>query len=124
VEHQYPHRGRTPPKKGVEVTTVFEKPGIANLNGRRLSACAWMHGLGAGTWALSSSGFAHSHSASQFLRHLPSHWNSDILPPHSGQTRQGVWLRAWRKLLAQMDERRLFDWEEADLLRNSRPVAT
>ena len=30
--------------------------------------------------------FAHSHSASQFLRHLPSHWNSDILPPHCGQT--------------------------------------
>ena len=31
--------------------------------------------------------FAHSHSASQFLRHLPSHWNSDILPPHCGQTK-------------------------------------
>jgi len=31
--------------------------------------------------------FAHSHSASQFLPHLPSHWYSDILPPHCGQTR-------------------------------------
>jgi len=31
--------------------------------------------------------FAHSHSGSQFLPHLPSHWNSDILPPHCGQTR-------------------------------------
>jgi len=31
--------------------------------------------------------FAHSHSASQFLRHLPSHWNSNIEPPHCGQTR-------------------------------------
>jgi len=31
--------------------------------------------------------FAHSHSASQFLRHLPSHWNSDIRPPHCGQTK-------------------------------------
>ena len=31
--------------------------------------------------------FAHSHSASQFLQHLPSHWNSDILPPHCGQTK-------------------------------------
>jgi hypothetical protein len=31
--------------------------------------------------------FAHSHSASQFLRHPPSHWNSDILPPHCGQTK-------------------------------------
>jgi transposase len=28
---------------------------------------------------------------------------------------QGVWLRAWRKLLAQMDERGLLDWEEAFL---------
>jgi transposase len=28
---------------------------------------------------------------------------------------QGVWLRAWRKLLAQMDERKLLDWEEAFL---------
>src|SRR5271157_43108 len=31
--------------------------------------------------------FAHSHSGSQFLPHLPSHWYSDILPPHCGQTR-------------------------------------
>jgi hypothetical protein len=31
--------------------------------------------------------FAHSHSASQFLQHLPSHWNSDIRPPHCGQTK-------------------------------------
>ena len=31
--------------------------------------------------------FAHSHSASQFLPHLPSHWYSNILPPHCGQTR-------------------------------------
>ena len=30
---------------------------------------------------------AHSHSGSQFLRHLPLHWNSSILPPHCGQTR-------------------------------------
>src|SRR5215831_470112 len=30
---------------------------------------------------------AHSHSASQFRWHLPSHWNSIILPPHCGQTR-------------------------------------
>jgi len=30
---------------------------------------------------------AHSHSASQFRRHLPSHWNSNILPPHCGHTR-------------------------------------
>ena len=28
---------------------------------------------------------------------------------------QGVWLRAWQKLLAQMDERGLLDWEEAFL---------
>src|ERR1039458_9435270 len=28
---------------------------------------------------------------------------------------QGVWLRAWRKLLGQMDERGLLDWEEAFL---------
>lgn len=28
---------------------------------------------------------------------------------------QGVWLRAWRKLLAQMDQCRLLDWEEAFL---------
>ena len=31
--------------------------------------------------------FAHSHSGSQFLPHLPSHWYSNILPPHCGQTR-------------------------------------
>src|SRR5208283_5251194 len=31
--------------------------------------------------------FAHSHSGSQFLPHLPSHWYSDIVPPHCGQTR-------------------------------------
>jgi hypothetical protein len=31
--------------------------------------------------------FAHSHSGSQFLPHFPSHWYSDILPPHCGQTR-------------------------------------
>jgi hypothetical protein len=31
--------------------------------------------------------FAHSHSASQFRRHLPQHWNSIMLPPHCGQTR-------------------------------------
>jgi hypothetical protein len=31
--------------------------------------------------------FAPSHSGSQFLPHLPSHWYSDILPPHCGQTR-------------------------------------
>jgi hypothetical protein len=30
---------------------------------------------------------AHSHSGSQFLQHLPQHWNSIILPPHCGQTR-------------------------------------
>src|SRR5262245_23788809 len=30
---------------------------------------------------------AHSHSASQFRRHLPSHWNSNIRPPHCGHTR-------------------------------------
>jgi len=30
---------------------------------------------------------AHSHSASQFLRHLPQHWNSIMLPPHWGQMR-------------------------------------
>ncbi len=28
---------------------------------------------------------------------------------------QGVWLRAWRKLLGQMDQRKLLDWEEAFL---------
>jgi transposase len=27
----------------------------------------------------------------------------------------GIWLRAWRKLLAQMDERKLLDWEETFL---------
>lgn len=31
--------------------------------------------------------FAHSHSASQLLPHLPSHWNFDILPPHRGHTK-------------------------------------
>jgi len=31
--------------------------------------------------------FAHSHSGSQFLPQVPSHWYSDILPPHCGQTR-------------------------------------
>jgi len=31
--------------------------------------------------------FVHSHSGSQFLPHLPSHWYSGILPPHCGQTR-------------------------------------
>ena len=31
--------------------------------------------------------FAHSHSGSQFLPHFPSHWYSDILPPHCGHTR-------------------------------------
>lgn len=31
--------------------------------------------------------FAHSHSASQLLRHLPLHWNSSMLPPHCGQTK-------------------------------------
>lgn len=31
--------------------------------------------------------FAHSHSASQFLRHLPSHWKSNMLPPHCGHTK-------------------------------------
>ena len=31
--------------------------------------------------------FAHSHSGNQFLRHLPLHWNSIMLPPHCGQTR-------------------------------------
>ncbi len=31
--------------------------------------------------------FANSHSGSQFLPHLPSHWYSDILRPHCGQTR-------------------------------------
>jgi hypothetical protein len=31
--------------------------------------------------------FAHSHSGSQFLPHFPSHWYSDILSPHCGQTR-------------------------------------
>lgn len=31
--------------------------------------------------------FAHSHSSSQLLRHLPSHWKLDIRPPHCGQTR-------------------------------------
>jgi hypothetical protein len=30
---------------------------------------------------------AHSHSASQFLRHLPRHSNSIMLPPHCGQTK-------------------------------------
>jgi len=29
--------------------------------------------------------FAHSHSANQFFRHLPLHWNSIMLPPHCGQ---------------------------------------
>src|SRR5271156_1727867 len=28
---------------------------------------------------------------------------------------QGIWLRAWRKLRAQMDERNLLDWGEAFL---------
>jgi transposase len=28
---------------------------------------------------------------------------------------QGVWLRPWRKLLGQMDERKLLDWDEAIL---------
>jgi hypothetical protein len=28
---------------------------------------------------------------------------------------QGVWLKAWRKLLGKLDERRLLDWEEAFL---------
>ena len=28
---------------------------------------------------------------------------------------QGIWLKAWRKLLGQMDERKLLDWEEAFL---------
>jgi transposase len=28
---------------------------------------------------------------------------------------QGVWLRVWRKLLGQMDQRKLLDWEEAFL---------
>ena len=28
---------------------------------------------------------------------------------------QGVWLRAWRKLLGQLDERKLLGWEEAFL---------
>jgi len=31
--------------------------------------------------------FAHSHSAIQFLPHFPWHWNSNILPPHCGQTK-------------------------------------
>jgi hypothetical protein len=31
--------------------------------------------------------FAHSHSGSQFLRHLPQHWNSIMHPPHCGQTK-------------------------------------
>jgi hypothetical protein len=31
--------------------------------------------------------FAHSHSESQLLRHLPQHWNSIMLPPHCGHTR-------------------------------------
>jgi len=31
--------------------------------------------------------FAHSHSANQFRRHLPLHWNSIMLPPHCGQIR-------------------------------------
>jgi len=31
--------------------------------------------------------FAHSHSAIQFLPHFPWHWNSNILPPHWGQTK-------------------------------------
>src|SRR5258707_11608018 len=31
--------------------------------------------------------FAHSHSAIQFLPHVPWHWNSNILPPHCGQTK-------------------------------------
>src|SRR2546429_9458900 len=26
-------------------------------------------------------------SGSQFLRHLPQHWNSIMLPPHRGQTK-------------------------------------
>jgi hypothetical protein len=26
---------------------------------------------------------------------------------------QGIWLKAWRKLLGHLDERRLLDWEEA-----------
>ena len=30
---------------------------------------------------------AHSHSVSQFRRHLPQHWNSIMLPPHCGQIR-------------------------------------
>jgi hypothetical protein len=30
---------------------------------------------------------AHSHSVSQFRRHLPQHWNSIMLPPHCGQTK-------------------------------------
>src|SRR6266852_9481861 len=31
--------------------------------------------------------FAHSHSAIQFLPHFPWHWNSNMLPPHCGQTK-------------------------------------
>jgi hypothetical protein len=31
--------------------------------------------------------FAHCHSASQFLRHLPWHWNSHMRPPHCGHTK-------------------------------------
>jgi hypothetical protein len=39
--------------------------------------------------------FAHSHSARQFLRHLPSHWNSAILPPHCGQTKLMIEEMIW-----------------------------
>jgi len=31
--------------------------------------------------------FPRSHSENQFLRHLPLHWNSIMLPPHCGQIR-------------------------------------
>lgn len=32
-----------------------------------------------------------------------------------GWEEQGVWLKAWRKLLSMLDQRRLLDWEEAFL---------
>lgn len=38
-------------------------------------------------WELPVDRCAHSHSINQFLQHLPSHWYSNIFPPHCGQTR-------------------------------------
>ncbi|MBV8052459.1 MAG: hypothetical protein JOZ80_14815 [Acidobacteriaceae bacterium] len=52
-----------------------------------ISACAGHHHLRCLDLEPVVTRFAHSHSASQFLPHLPSHWYSHILPPHWGQTR-------------------------------------